>query len=173
MQDREYTIGLRPYKKEDAEMILSWCPDEESFYKWTAGVLGTHPITERQFSSVEANMPFVAFDESGPVGFFMLRKPGTSLRELRFGFVIVDPRKRGKGYGKAMLQKGLQYAFEIYGAQTVTLGVFENNPGAYYCYKAVGFEDLEADEVYHVMGQDWRCRELKIESSTSQQVAQK
>ena len=29
------------------------------------------------------------------------------------GFVIVDPNERGKGYGKAMLRLGLQYAFEI------------------------------------------------------------
>ena len=38
-------IRLRPYKQEDAEIILSWCTDEKSFYKWTAGVLGDYPIT--------------------------------------------------------------------------------------------------------------------------------
>ena len=37
--------------------------------------------------------------------------------ELRFGFVTVNPHKRGKGYGKAMLQLGLKFAFEIYRAK--------------------------------------------------------
>ena len=46
-----------------------------------------------------------------------------------------------------MLQLGLKYANEIYGAKKVTLGVFENNTAAYHCYKAVGFKDVILDEV--------------------------
>ena len=106
-------IRLRPYKKEDTNRILSWCQDEKSFYQWTAGRLGEYPIKEADFSFVEKLMPFTAFDESGMVGFFTLRNPGDSLDELRFGFVIVDPSKRGKGYGKAMLRMGLKFVFEI------------------------------------------------------------
>ena len=37
---------IRPYKKADAETILSWCQDERAFYQWTAGVMGDYPITE-------------------------------------------------------------------------------------------------------------------------------
>ena len=66
-------------------------------------------------------MPFTAFDETGIVGFFTLRNPDESLDELRFGFVIVTPHKRGKGYGKAMLEPGIKFAFEIYGAKKVSL----------------------------------------------------
>jgi len=159
-------LRLRPYRAEDAGTILSWCTDEETFYKWNAGILGAYPLCEEQFQAVQSAMPFVAFDESGLVGFFSLRHPGKSLDELRFGFVIVDPVRRGKGYGKKMLQLGLCFAFEIYGAKRATLGVFENNPPAYYCYKAVGFEDvqLETPESYPIMGQNWNCLELAIES---------
>ena len=80
------------------------------------------------------------------------------------GFVIVDPNERGKGYGKAMLQLGLKYAFEIYGAKKVSLGVFENNASAYHCYKAVGFDDVILDDIetYSVFGEEWNCKELKI-----------
>ena len=63
-----------------------------------------------------------------------------TMDELRFGFVIVDPEKRGKGYGKEMLHLGLKYVFEIYQAKKATLGVFENNIPAYQCYKAVGLK---------------------------------
>lgn len=108
--------------------------------------------------------PFTAFDETGIVGFFTLRNPGESLDELRFGFVIVNPCKRGKGYGKNMLQSELKFAFEIYGAKKVSLGVFENNLPAYCCYKAVGFRDvvLDTPEKYSVMGEEWKCRELYV-----------
>ena len=86
--------------------------------------------------------------------------------ELRFGFVIVNPHRRGKGYGKAMLQLGLKFVFEIYGAKKVSLGVFENNLPAYYCYKAVGFNDvvLDTTETYCVLGEEWKCKEMIMEN---------
>lgn len=71
-----------------------------------------------------------------------MRRPRESFEELRFGFVIVNPEKRGQGYGKNMLKLGLKYAKDIYGANKVSLGVFENNESAYYCYKATGFEEV-------------------------------
>lgn len=159
-------IRIRPYKAADANTILSWCKDEKEFYRWTAGVLGKYPITKNEFGFVETLMPFTAFDETGIVGFFTLRNPNESPDELRFGFVIADPDKRGKGYGKAMMQLGLKFAFEIYGAKRATLGVFENNPAAYYCYKAVGFEDSATDTVesYFVFGEEWKCKEMIVEN---------
>jgi RimJ/RimL family protein N-acetyltransferase len=64
-----------------------------------------------------------------------------------------------------MLQLGIKFAFELYGAQKVSLGVFENNLPAYYCYKAAGFQDVILDTVesYSVIGEEWLCRELAIE----------
>ncbi|MBQ8246853.1 MAG: GNAT family N-acetyltransferase [Lachnospiraceae bacterium] len=158
-------LRIRPYKSADAETILSWCWEERAFYQWTAGVMGEYPVTVKEFGFVENLMAFTAFDENGIQGFFTMRNPRESLEELRLGFVIVDPDKRGKGYGKAMLELGLKYAFDIYGARKVSLGVFENNLPAYHCYKAVGFEDVVLDtvETYFVLGEEWKCRELMLE----------
>ena len=159
-------IRIRPYKTTDADIILSWCKDERAFYQWTAGVMGDFPITNNEFSFVENLMPFVVFDDDGILGFFTYRNPNENMDELRMGFVIVNPDKRGKGYGKEMLRLGLKYAFEIYGASKVSLGVFENNAPAYYCYKAVGFEDviLDKTETYSVLGEEWNCKELELEN---------
>lgn len=159
-------IRVRPYKATDVNTIISWCQDEKAFYQWTAGVLGNYPITEKEFGFVEGLMPFTAFDESGIVGFFTLRNLNESLEELRFGFVIINPDKRRKGYGKAMLQLGLKFVFEIYGAKRASLGVFENNLTAYYCYKAVGFKEvvLDTPEKYHILGEEWMCKELMVEN---------
>lgn len=62
-----------------------------------------------------------------------------------------------------MLKLALQYAFDILGAQKVTLGVLENNPGAYHCYKSAGFRDvpMERPEYYDLMGQRIKCLELE------------
>ena len=159
-------LGIRPYKPVDAQEILSWCQDETAFYQWTAGILGDYPLSREAFRFVETLMPFTAFDERGIVGFFTLRNPGGSVEELRFGFVILNPDLRGKGFGKAMLRLGIRFAFEIYGARQVSLGVFENNLPAYYCYKAAGFSDVTPDtpETYWVMGEEWKCRELELKA---------
>lgn len=158
-------IRIRPYRAKDADTIISWCQDEKEFYQWTAGVMGEYPITNDEFAFVENLMPFIAFDKNGVWGFFTFRNPSESIEELRMGFVIVNPSMRGSGYGKAMIQQALKYAFEIYGAKRVSLGVFENNAPAYYCYKAVGFEDVILDhtETYSILGEKWKCKELKIE----------
>lgn len=114
-------LGIRPYRPEDCQSILSWCGDERAFYQWSAGVLGNYPVTQKEFDFVEKLMPFTAFDETGIVGFFTLRQPGENADELRFGFVIVKPDMRGKGYGKEMLRLGIKFAFEVYKAKRVSL----------------------------------------------------
>lgn len=159
-------LRLRPYNTNDASKILSWSNDEISFYKWSAGVLGKFPITQEDFAFVNNLMAFTAIEDNKTVGFFTMRRPYESFDELRFGFIIVDPEKRGKGYGKEMLKLGLKFAFEIYGAKRVSLGVFENNLPAYYCYKAVGFNDIVLDktESYCVLEEEWKCKELIIEN---------
>ena len=135
-------LRLRPYKKDDAETILSWIKDEKAFYKWTAGILGEYPISVEQFNAVSNLMAFTAIDDNEIIGFFTMRRPNEFFEELRFGFVIVDSEKRGQGYGKKMLELGLKYAKEIFGANKVSLGVFENNKSAYFCYKATGFGEM-------------------------------
>lgn len=159
-------LRLKPYNKSDADLILSWSNERIAFYKWSAGVLGEYPITKEQFGFVDNLMAFTAIEDEELVGFFTMRRDSKNFDELRFGFVVVDPSKRGKGYGKEMLKLGLKFAFEIYGAKKVSLSVFENNESAYFCYKSVGFNDVLFDklEIYYVLGEEWKCKELMIEN---------
>lgn len=163
-------LRLRPFRKNDAKKIITWSNEEEAFYKWSAGILGTYPVTEDRMiiatSGRDDNdkyFPFTAFDENGPVGFFTLRVFGEANEEVRFGFVIVDSRFRGKGYGKQMILQGLKFAFEIYGAKKATLGVFDNNMQAYYCYKSVGFKETGEIEQYNINDSVWKCINMAIE----------
>lgn len=168
-------LYLRPYKIGDAKTIISWCEDETVFRKWTSDRYNSYPITENDMNykyfdcngdCTEADnfYPMTACDEDGLVGHFILRYVGGNHHILRIGFVIVDHKKRGHGYGKQMIQLAIEYAFRILGANQVTIGVFENNKPAYYCYKAAGFQDvpLEQEEICELFGEKWKINELAI-----------
>ncbi len=165
-------LRLRQYKGCDAKSIISWIFDEQSYIKWSVGKFGDFPISaedinryylEKNGGCEEDNFfPFTAFDEDGIVGSMIMRfVEGKEV--LRFGFIIVDNSKRGKGYGKEMLSLALKYAFQILRVKKVTIGVFANNPSAVNCYKSVGFKEV-GEEVYNFYGESWKCIELELEN---------
>ncbi len=162
-------IRIRPFMDKDEERILSWCADEETFFRWTAGVLGPPPLTREQFRKTSTLIRFTALEEKEPVGFFTLRNPGESQEELRVGFVIVDPARRGQGIGAAMLRLALEYAFRVYRARTVSLGVLEDNLPACRCYRAAGFRETGAREVYPIRGEEHTALEMRITEEESRQ----
>ena len=82
---------------------------------------------------------------------------------IRFGWVVVDSAARGKGYGTKMLRLGVKVAFEILGAEKITIGVFENNTTAHTCYKKVGFVDVGVTE-----DEPWRIIEREITRTPAQ-----
>ncbi len=169
-------LRLRPYKPCDAETVISWIKDEAAFRRWSTDRYESYPITAADMNRkyMECNgdctesdnfYPMTAFDESGIVGHLIMRFTDEAKTALRFGFVIVDDSKRGMGYGKEMLRLALKYAFEILMVKKVTLGVLENNPSAYFCYKAAGFKEIHEDnpEYYFLMGEKIKCIELETE----------
>ncbi len=171
-------LRLRPYKPCDAETIISWCKDESAFRKWTSDRYDTYPITaeDMNYKYIDCNgdcsepdnfYPLTAFDETGIVGHLILRFTDKEKKVIRFGFVIVDDTKRGKGYGKEMLKLALKFSFDILKAEKATLGVFDNNPAAYYCYKAAGFKDVKMDKeiVFSFFGEKWKILELELQAN--------
>ena len=89
----------------------------------------------------------------------------TDVRTLYIDDICVDEAARGQGVGKEMICLALKMAFEILKAEKVTLGVFENNPAAYHCYKAAGFREDPAKPpaYYPLLGESWKCIDLFIE----------
>ena len=146
-------MRLRPYKPSDADKLLSWWTEvpEEIFVMWSNGKF-EYPLTMEQLEDYfqtwcvdeENGWLMTALDEAGnPVGHFIMRLADYEAESIRFGFIIVDPNARGKGYGKEMIRLALKYAFEVLGMKRATLGVFENNPSAKACYESVGFTAKE------------------------------
>lgn len=162
-------LRLRPFRAPDAKEIITWTSEPDEFYKWSAGILGSFPVSgKRLLEAVSGRLdntryfPLTAFDENGLAGFFTIRTPGEDDRKVRFGYVIVNPEKRGQGYGKEMLKLGLKFAFEIYGADEVSLGVFDNNMQAYNCYKSVGFAENGKREEYTIADEIWLDIDMEI-----------
>ena len=97
-------------------------------------------------------------------GHMIMRFLDEKKTSLRFGFVVVDDTKRGKGYGREMLWLALKYAFEILKVSRVTIGVFVNNAPAYKCYKALGFVESSSEprENYKILNEEWECVYLEM-----------
>ncbi len=169
---------LRPYKAKDAEAIVSWIKDERALRKWSSDRYGAYPITAEDinYKYLKCNgdceepdnfYPLTAVDENGPVGHLILRYTNKEKTIIRMGFIIVDDSKRGKGYGKRIIRMAIRYAFDMLKAEKITLGVFDNNPSAYYCYKAAGFKEVPMDEdvVFEILGEKWKCIEMELFSN--------
>ena len=114
-------IRLRPYKPSDAWELLKWWDGrtEEEFVKWSAGAF-TYPLTIEQLDSYfetwclkEGGVwPVMALDASGkPVGHFLVRSVCYSSNAAGLALIVVDPKCRGKGYGREMISQALSMAF--------------------------------------------------------------
>ena len=60
-----------------------------------------------------------------------------------FRMAIFDKEYRGLGIGKWVLQKSMEYAFDVLGISKIELEVFEFNPTAKQLYLSLGFKVTE------------------------------
>ena len=149
---------IKPFNSSYIDTILSWTSDLESFYRWSAGVLGSYPIDSNKFNEKIKEMkqtklfyPYVVKLDNKVIGFFTLRYRVENINNLTIGFVILDPLYRGMGYGKKMLNLAINLAFETYKSDSVNLRVFKDNTAAYNCYKKVGLKENGVCETYNIL----------------------
>ena len=155
---------LRPFNINDAATILSWCKDNHAFRLWSADRYRDFPAKPEEMTEQYKgdNMyPLTAVVGDAIVGHILLRFPSEDKSLIRFGFVIVDDSKRGKGYGKQMLRLAVDYAQQILGANRISLGVFCDNLSAIECYKSVGFR-ITGEDAYPIDGEEWKGFEMEL-----------
>ena len=167
-------LRLRPYKPCDAKTIVSWIRDEYAFRQWSADRFDQYPLTADALNAHydaqrmnDAFYPMCVYDEEGIQGHLILRFTDPEKKHLRFGFIIVNDQKRGKGLGKEMLGLAIRYGRDLLKSESISLGVFENNPAAYYCYQSVGFREIKlpTPETYQVFGETWPCIEMVLQAN--------
>ncbi len=157
-------MTLRPFNINDAATILSWCKDKHAFRLWSADRYKDFPAKPeemmRQYEGKNMH-PLTAIVDNIIIGHILLRYPSEDKTVIRFGFVIVDDSKRGKGYGKQMLRLAIDYAQQELRAKHITLGVFCDNQSAVECYKSVGFRITGMDS-YLIDGEEWKGFEMEL-----------
>ncbi|SHM40556.1 GNAT family N-acetyltransferase [Ruminococcus flavefaciens] len=164
-------MRLREFIPADAEHIVSWISDEREFRCWCADRYESFPISandivEQYAEGVKGGsfFPFTATDENdSPVGHFILRYPDEDKSIMRLGFVILRKSVRGKGMGCELVSLAKKYASEVFKAQKLTLGVFENNTAALNCYSSAGFTQMGSSGQLPFLGEIWTCIEMETQ----------
>ena len=161
-------LRLRPYKRSDADKVVSWIRNERIFRFWCADRFDHYPISPEdlncQYDDPDAGDVYhlTAYDKQGVLGHINIRFPDANdIDTVRFGYVILDDSRRGQGLGKEMVSLAMKYAFEIMKAKKITIGVFEENNAALHCYLSCGFGDTGITEKYQIGNEVWNCLELE------------
>lgn len=155
----------------DANLMINWIKEERTFKMWCADRF-QYPLTVEQlqdyknlYEQDEFGWIFTALDEEGtPVGHFLMRMANYEKESIHLGFIVVDNKKRGLGYGKEMVERAVKYAFELLGVKRVTLGVYDVNPGARKCYQKVGFvTETYSQDSFTYRDETWGMFNMAIE----------
>ena len=165
-------MRLRKYEPDDAKNIISWLDNERDFRLWSADRYNSYPITENEInenykkcSEMGFFQPMTLIDDNEiPIGHLILRSVDSDDNIIRFGFIIVDNKVRGKGYGKILIRSAIEYVRNELNVRKISLGVFKENVNAYKCYLASGFREVDIEKDAYVFdGEKWDCIEMILE----------
>jgi len=141
------TVRLASFTRADFPRLLAWAVSPEFLMQW-AGPLFRWPLDEAQLEAYLApthldpppRIIWRAEDLSGvPVGHLELNMIDRDHRSAVLARVLVEPARRGQGFGRAMIAPALDVAFGDLRLHRVELRVFDFNVSALRCYDSLGF----------------------------------
>ncbi len=144
-------VELISFARNDFKELISWIRTPEELFIWSATTF-TFPLEENQlerhFQEAQTSKPRLMYtvvdDQTGVhVGHIELTRIDPENRKVSIAYVLVDPAKRGLGYGNALIQSILRECFDRMEMRKVDLFVFESNPVAISLYQSLGFEIVE------------------------------
>ncbi len=140
-------ITLRPARPADADEMTRWFVDLTDLATW-GGPEVRFPLTVEQMAAwiAEGANPtprlcFTAVDTADlPIGHVeFLHDPAK--RWARLGRFAVAPALRGRGFGRALFDHAVGYAFRELDVEHLVLAVVPENKRAQRLYRAAGFRD--------------------------------
>ena len=140
-------ITLRPARPADADEMARWFVDLTDLATW-GGPEVRFPLTAAQMAAwiAEGANPaprlcFTAIDAAGrPIGHVeFLHDPAKQW--ARLGRFAVAPGLRGQGFGRALLEHAIAYAFTELAVEHLALAVVPENERARRLYLSCGFHD--------------------------------
>lgn len=140
-------IKLRPFQSNDYLITVNWRKDIElrklgQFHvfpvtienekEWIEGIL-------KSKTDKDVHLAIEIIDLNKLIGYFNLSKINWISRTASLGIIIADKESRGKGYGREIMELGLNYAGSILNLRKITLEVLETNEYAVRLYKSLKF----------------------------------
>ena len=142
-QDAARPCRLARFEPEWAACVISWVRDAREAY-WLAPKTAP-PLTPEGLLRWQepGHAPFLLWEMAGtkPVGYGEVNRLNVRQGHYWLGHLVVDPGRRGRGYGVQLTRLLLKEAFARRGARRVTLVVFPENQAALACYRSAGMLD--------------------------------
>ena len=161
-------MKLEEFRAEDIQELLGWLADtDEEFLIQFAGPAYNFPLDTNQLAETlmdDSNFSFRAVDETSgrPIGHCQLMRIDRQDKSAAIGRIFIRKEFRGRGYGREMTEKLVEYARDAFGLSTLTLNVFDFNRSAYSCYKNLGFTETGTSEKYFdAIGKTWKVISMK------------
>jgi RimJ/RimL family protein N-acetyltransferase len=165
-------IRLRRFDHSDFSRLIGWMESPEALMQWS-GVF-TWPLDERQLQDylsaslgenpIRRIYTVLEAGRGEPVGHIELNNIDERNRSATVSRVLVgDPKLRGQGLGRAMVEATLRIGFGEMGLHRIDLVVFDFNAPAIACYERAGFvvEGRERD-VRRMGGGYWSALRMGI-----------
>ena len=159
-------MRIRPFDiTKDICYIKNWITDERTHAMWCADLI-KYPINKENFAYVMTriaalfgDIPYVFTEDDGTLTGFYCYSLNSENKEGMLKFVMISPDKRGKGYGRKMIEDAVEYAFENTAAKSIQLNVFTENTSAVKCYESVGFKArCTSENMFAFKDEKWgRC----------------
>lgn len=164
-------IRLEPFTKHDFDQLIGWIKNESLLKHW-AGDLFKFPlsvenltwyITDTNVVGESDAFVYKAVDTDTGLGVGHISLGGLSYKNRagRISRVFVEPV--GKGVCQEMVKAVIKIGFEDLHLHRISLGVYDDNPGAVRCYEKSGFRvEGRGRDVFRYEGAWWSMIEMSI-----------
>lgn len=154
--------GLAPLTPHSAAVIATWVRSRAEAVV-AGGPQFPYPLTAEGLLAIAADPAWRVFtlsDDEGRVvatASLFAKQDG---RLLRVGRVIVDPARRGEGWGRRVMEELLALTDADPSVRATELGVFTQNRLARDLYERRGYVRSEGSVTVEVDGEQWQTEEF-------------
>ncbi len=154
-------VRTAPLTDVDAATVATWVTSRRALTLF-AGPTLPYPFSSRDLlATATPTWHVIGFHDRESLvatGSYGFRAPGLA----RIGRVIVDPQRRGEGYGRVVMIALIACALALPEVRVVTLGVYEHNHSARSLYGTLGFSETGQRTEIDVDGEMWTSIEMEL-----------
>ena len=169
-------VELRPFGESDFGKLIAEIPDARFLLQW-GGPKYTYPLDATQLNNTLANtvggkpsfqiFKAIRSDIYKTIGHIQLMEIDYDAARCILGRVMIFQKYRGNGFGKALVQAAVKFAFENLDLAEVALGVFDFNTPAIDTYKSIGFSEYQLNQgARQFQNESWNVIKMKLRKNS-------